>query len=102
MKGKCWVKTWTALQAEIFHSGSPQVFLGQQDSRESEGGRSGGGERPRETESEKETEREGEIMDKEILIQATVQGRISAPSRCQWFRCISDFREATALLSQNQ
>jgi len=37
MVGKCWVKTWTAILAEIFSPVSPQEILGQEDSRESEG-----------------------------------------------------------------
>ena len=32
--------TWTVILAEIFHLGSPELNLGQEDSRESEGGRS--------------------------------------------------------------
>jgi len=38
MEGKCWGKMWTAILAEIFHPGYPQVKLGQEDLRESEGG----------------------------------------------------------------
>ena len=45
---------------------------------------------------ERERERE-----KGILIQAIVQGMISALNRCQWYRWISDFREEIALLSLN-
>jgi len=78
--GKCWVKYWTAILAEICNPGSIQVNLGQDDSRESEGQRS--------AEREREREREREI--KEILIQATVQGMISATSRCLCFRKIWD------------
>ena len=48
MEGKCWVKTWTAIMAEIFHPGTPPVTMGQEDLIESEGGRRG------ETESERE------------------------------------------------
>ena len=33
MERKCWEKTWTALLAEIWHPGSPQVNLGQEDLR---------------------------------------------------------------------
>jgi len=50
----------------------------------------------RETVRWRERERE-----KGILIQAIVQGMISALNRCQWYRWISDFREEIALLSLN-
>ena len=40
LEGKYMVKTWTSLLAEIFHPGSPKLIMGQQDSREIEGGRS--------------------------------------------------------------
>ena len=33
MEGKYMVKTWTAILAEIFHPGSPQVNLWQEDLR---------------------------------------------------------------------
>ena len=36
MEGKCLVKTWTAILAEIFHPGSPQLNMGQYNSGESE------------------------------------------------------------------
>ena len=36
---------------------------------------------------------------KEILIQATVQGKISGLRRCECFRWISNFREETAHFS---
>ena len=60
--------------------------MGQEDSREGGGGRSG----------EREIGRER----KEILIQATVQGMTSSLSRCLCFRRISDTREKPALLYQ--
>ena len=34
------VNTWNAILAKIYHPGSPLFNLGQEDSRESEGGRS--------------------------------------------------------------
>ena len=40
MEAQYWVKIWTAVLAEICHPRSPQVNFGQEDSRESEGGRS--------------------------------------------------------------
>ena len=43
--GKYWLKTWTAILAEICHSGSPQVNLGWEDLREIEGWRRGERER---------------------------------------------------------
>ena len=47
----------------------------------------------RESEREGEKERESEREINEILIEATVHGRISEPSRCLHFRRISDTRE---------
>ena len=41
MEEKYMVTTWTAFLAEIFHQGSPQVNMGQEDLRDNEGGRSG-------------------------------------------------------------
>ena len=76
--------TWTAFLAEIFHPRSSHVNVWQQDSRESEVGR--------------KTERQRE---KGVLIQAIVQGKISAQNRCQWYRQISNLREETVLLSLN-
>ena len=38
MEGKCWVKTWTDILAEIFYPVSLQVSLGQGDLRASKGG----------------------------------------------------------------
>ena len=64
-EGKFWIKTWTAVLPEICHPGSLQEKSGQEDMREREGG---GGEREREI--------------KEILIQTTVQGTITVPSKC--------------------
>ena len=46
-EGKCSLKTWTAVLAEIYQPGSPQVNLWQEDLRESEGGRSGEREKER-------------------------------------------------------
>jgi len=43
-------------------------------------------------------EREGEREREEILIQASVQGRILGPSLCLWFKNICDTRENPALL----
>ena len=48
VKGTCCLKTWIVLLAEVFQPVSPQVNLGQKDSRDSEG--SGGRERVRERE----------------------------------------------------
>ena len=79
-EGKCWVKNWTSLMAEIFHAGSTQVNFPKEDFTEIEGGRIG--------------EREREI--KEILIQETVQGTISGPRRSLWSSRISDKREKIA------
>ena len=50
MEGKCWVKTWTALLAVIFHPGSPHINLEKQDLRENEEGRNRERERERERE----------------------------------------------------
>ena len=55
MEGKYWVKTWTAILAEICHQGSPQEKLGQEDLKERGGGI---GEREGEREGEGEGERE--------------------------------------------
>ena len=44
-------------------------------------------------------EREGEREREEILIQASVQGRILGPSLCLWFKNICDTRENPALVS---
>ena len=89
MEGECWVRTWTNILAEIFHQGKTHVNLGQDDFRESEGGRRG------EWWRERERDRERERQD--ILIQTTVQGTISAPSRYLCFRWIADIREKPAL-----
>ena len=34
--GKYWVKPWTAILVEVFHPGSPHLFLRQEDLRENE------------------------------------------------------------------
>ena len=86
MEGKCWVKTWTALLAEISHPRSSHVDCGS---------------RIRERVNLGERERDRKKERNEILIQARVQDKISAPSCCQWFRWISDFREETILLTLN-
>ena len=44
--------------------------------------------------SERDKERE------EILMQGRVQGKISVPRRCLWLRCISDFTEETANVTE--
>ena len=38
MEGKFCLRTWTAILAEVIHPTSPKVNLGQEYSRESEGG----------------------------------------------------------------
>ena len=48
-EGKCCIKTWTAILAEIFQPGSLQVKLLQESSRENEGGISGERDRQRDT-----------------------------------------------------
>ena len=45
---------WTAILVEIFHPGSPKLNLGQEDSRQSEGGRI---RERKESNSERERER---------------------------------------------
>ena len=64
-EGKYCMKTWTAIVAEKFQPGSPQVKLLQEVSRENEVGISG----------ETETDRQMQ----EIMIQATVAGMITEP-----------------------
>lgn len=54
--------------------------------------------RERQKETDRERQRERDI--KEILIQATVQGSISAPSSCLCFRRISKTRGKLALFCQ--
>ena len=60
--------------------GSSQGNLAQEDLREIEGGKIRGRERS------------------EILLQATVQGTISLPRRCLYFRRILDIRDILGLL----
>ena len=81
-EGKYWVKTWTAVLADICHPGSPKVKLGQENYRENEGW------------IIRDRER------KEIFIQATIQDTTSRPSRCLGFRRISDIREYPTLFYQ--
>ena len=67
MEVKYWVKSWTALLAEINFQDQQRKSFWQYYLRERE--RRG------------ETERDGELKD--ILVHATVQGKISAPRGCQ-------------------
>ena len=69
--------------ATIFHPLSPQDNIWQEDSRDIEGGR-GESERARERGS-----KEGEREVQELLIQATVNGRIIAPRTCLGLSWIS-------------
>ena len=76
-QGKFWVRIWSAILAEIIHQSTKQVTLGQENLREIQGG-------IRDRERKLESVRGRRIRErerKEILIQATVQGMISAPRR---------------------
>lgn len=79
--GKILGKTWNDLLAEIFIQDLPRKSWGSRIPRRGV------------------KKREGEREKREVLIQATEQGKISALSRCQLFRWISDFREETIILS---
>ena len=86
-KGKYWVKTWTALLAEIFHPGKPQGnrFLGIW-------------EKVKEGDVDRESgERKREKWDFDSIHFPCT---ISVLSTCLCFRRISDTREKTALLNQ--
>ena len=80
--GKILGKTWNDLLAEIFIQDLPRKSWGSRIPRRGV------------------KKREGEREKREVLIQATEQGKISALSRCQRFKRISRFREEIALLSQ--
>ena len=70
-------KNLSAILAEIIHQSTKQVTLGQENLREIQGG-------IRDRERKLESVRGRRIRErerKEILIQATVQGMISAPRR---------------------
>jgi len=88
---KCYVKTWTTLPARCFTQ-DHQSKLG-----------AGGFKRKwmsrkwRERELEREIQWERKIN--EILIQAAVRGRISAPSRCLCFSRILEKRDKSAHLN---
>jgi len=82
MEGKYWIKICIALLAKINFQDQWGKTCG---SNNQEKGREG------------ERERREKIW--EILIQPTVQGKISPQWRCKCFRWISDFREGTAFLS---
>ena len=100
--GKIFGKVLTNLLDEMFHPGKPQSLLGQKVLGESQGERERERQRQRqrqrqrdrETERQRETERDRERQrEREIMIQGTVQGKISVLSRSLWFRWISHFSE---------
>ena len=59
-EGKYWAKPWVDILVEILHPESPHVYLGQWDSKESDGGRSGDMVSGRERWTQRERERQKE------------------------------------------